>query len=104
MRQRYGAWQLRIGGPVNAEAERVKAAVIDIAAHDGAPDAATMGAELARRGLADLVARIEKAITTRSVWAAGREAAPADVLMTWHQLFALHRQWHSLIKELRDAE
>jgi DNA primase len=24
--------------------------------------------------------------------------------MTWKQLVALHRQWHSLIKELRDAE
>ncbi|MEJ2624882.1 MAG: DNA primase, partial [Pseudolabrys sp.] len=27
-----------------------------------------------------------------------------DVLVTWAQLIALHRQWHSLIKELRDAE
>jgi DNA primase len=24
--------------------------------------------------------------------------------MTWRQLLALHRQWHSLIKELKDAE
>jgi DNA primase len=24
--------------------------------------------------------------------------------MTWNQLVALHRQWHSLLKELRDAE
>ena len=24
--------------------------------------------------------------------------------MTWKQLVALHRQWHSLIKELKDAE
>jgi DNA primase len=24
--------------------------------------------------------------------------------MTWNQLVALHRQWHSLIKELKDAE
>ena len=24
--------------------------------------------------------------------------------MTWKQLVALHRQWHSLVKELRDAE
>jgi DNA primase len=24
--------------------------------------------------------------------------------MTWKQLVALHRQWHSLIKELREAE
>ena len=24
--------------------------------------------------------------------------------MTWQQLVALHRQWHSLTKELKDAE
>src|SRR5262249_20428313 len=88
----------------HAEAERVKAALIDIAAHEGGLDAPAMRAELDRRGLAELVARIEKAITTPAVWGAGKDAAPADVLMTWTQLFALHRQWHSLIKELRDAE
>ena len=63
-----------------------------------------MAAELARRGLAEVAARIEKAITTPSVWGAQPEAAPDDVLMTWKQLVALHRQWHSLIKELKDAE
>jgi DNA primase len=25
-------------------------------------------------------------------------------LVTWQQLVALHRQWHSLTKELKDAE
>jgi DNA primase len=59
---------------------------------------------LARRGLADLVGRVEKAITTGAVWGVRPEAAPDDVLMTWNQLVALHRQWHSLIKELKDAE
>jgi DNA primase len=87
-----------------AEAERVKVALIDIFAHGGAADRETMAAELARRGLAEPVARIEKAITTASVWGARPEAAPADVVMTWKQLIALHRQWHSLIKELKDAE
>jgi DNA primase len=87
-----------------AEAERVKVALIDIFAHEGAPDRESMAAELAQRGLAEPVGRIEKAITTASVWGARPEAAPADVLMTWKQLIALHRQWHSLIKELKDAE
>ena len=27
-----------------------------------------------------------------------------DVLSTWHQLVSLHRQWHSLLRELKDAE
>jgi DNA primase len=87
-----------------AEAEKVKVALIDIFAHGGAPDRDSMAAELARRGLAEPVGRIEKAITTASVWGARAEAAPADVLMTWKQLIALHRQWHSLVKELKDAE
>jgi len=51
-----------------------------------------------------LLSRIERTITTRSVWGARPEAAAADVLLTWKQLVALHRQWHSLTRELRDAE
>jgi DNA primase len=88
----------------HAEAARMKGELIDIFAHGGAPDGEAMAAELARRGLADIAARIHKAITTPSVWGARPEAAPDDVLMTWKQLVALHRQWHSLTKELRDAE
>jgi DNA primase len=86
------------------ETEKLKAALIDLFAHDGAPDRDVTRAELARRGLADLVARVERAITTGAVWGVRPEAAPDDVLMTWNQLVALHRQWHSLIKELKDAE
>jgi DNA primase len=86
------------------EAAKVKAAILDMFAHDAAPDAERIMAELARRGLAEIAARIGKAITTRSVWGAREGAAPDDVLMTWKQLVALHRQWHSLAKELRDAE
>jgi DNA primase len=32
------------------------------------------------------------------------QAGPEDVLTTWRQLIALHRQWHSLLRELKDAE
>ena len=90
------------------DAEKVKAALIDIAAHHGAAGGAANGeavrGELSRRGVAELVERIERSITVPSVWGARPDAAPADVAMTWNQLFALHRQWHSLIKELKDAE
>jgi DNA primase len=48
--------------------------------------------------------RVEGAITTPAVWGARPGAAPDDVLQTWKQLVALHRQWHSLLRELRDAE
>src|SRR6266566_2175215 len=88
----------------HAEAAKVKSELIDIFAHGGAPDGAAMVAELGRRGLAEATARIDKAHTTPSVWGARPEAAPDDVLTTWKQLVALHRQWHYLIKELREAE
>ncbi len=88
----------------HADAEKLKSALIDIAAHAAALDAAGLAAELAGRGLSDVAARVAAAITTSSVWGVGPEAAAEDVLTTWGQLVALHRQWHSLTKELKDAE
>jgi DNA primase len=88
----------------HAEAEKLKGALIDIAAHVAAADAAAVAAEIASRGLTEAAARIASAITTVSVWGARADAAPDDVLVTWAQLVALHRQWHSLVKELKDAE
>ncbi len=40
----------------------------------------------------------------RRCGAARPGAAREDVLSTWHQLVSLHRQWHSLLRELKDAE
>ena len=88
----------------HADAERLKSALVDIAAHAAAADAAAVRAELAGRGLTEAMDRIAGAITTQSVWGARPDAAPEDVLVTWQQLVALHRQWHSLTKELKDAE
>jgi len=48
--------------------------------------------------------RVAASITTASVWGSRADAAPDDVLVTWQQLVALHRQWNSLTKELKDAE
>jgi DNA primase len=48
--------------------------------------------------------RLAAAITSSSVWGVRPDAAPEDVLVTWQQLVALHRQWHSLTKELKEAE
>jgi DNA primase len=88
----------------HADAEKLKSALVDIAAHAAAADAETVKTELAARGLSELMGRVASAITTPSVWGARPEAAPDDVLVTWQQLVALHRQWHSLAKELKDAE
>ena len=65
---------------------------------------AELVAELDRRGFAVLLGRIERSITTPSVWGARPEAAAEDVLLTWKQLVALHRQSHSLPRELEQAE
>ena len=92
----------------HTEAERLKAALIDVAAHSADHAAAlepdTLRAELAARGLADTLDRVFAAVTTASVWGVRPDAAPDDVLVTWQQLVALHRQWHSLTRELREAE
>ncbi|MGA8616815.1 MAG: DNA primase [Xanthobacteraceae bacterium] len=95
----------------HAETQKLKGALIDVFAHgaedfarDGDAGQAGLLAELNRRGFDAMIARIERTITTPSVWGARPEAAPEDVLLTWKQLVALHTQWHSLIRELKDAE
>ena len=88
----------------HADAEKLKSALVDIAAHAAAADAEAVRAELAGRGLTEVMERIGASITTQSVWGARPDAAPEDVLVTWQQLVALHRQWHSLTRELKDAE
>jgi DNA primase len=101
----------------HADTQKLKSALIDVFAHHFAEDfakqsgesgadaeRAALVAELTRRGFADLLKRIERTITTPSVWGARAEAGADDVLMTWKQLIALHRQWHSLTRELKDAE
>jgi DNA primase len=101
----------------HADTQKLKSALIDVFAHHFAEDfanrpgesgaeaeRAALADELARRGFADLLTRIERTITTPSVWGARPQAAASDVLLTWRQLIALHRQWHSLTRELKDAE
>jgi DNA primase len=88
----------------HADAEKLKCALIDIAVHAAAADSAALKAELAARHLTEAMERIAASITTSSVWGARPDAAPEDVLVTWQQLVALHRQWHSLTKELKETE
>jgi DNA primase len=88
----------------HAEAERLKGAIVDLFAHDGSPEPEKLSDALVRSGFAEIMDKIARAITTGDVWGAGPEAAPADVLVTWQQLVGLHRQWHSLTKELKEAQ
>jgi DNA primase len=92
------------------EAHRLRAAIITAFAkdHHHSPDPSQqsekMRTDLAAGGFSEVLQRVESAITTSAVWAAQPGAAPEDVLSTWHQLVSLHRQWHSLLRELKDAE
>jgi DNA primase len=92
------------------EAHKLRAAIISAFAsdHHQSPEpseqAEKMRADLEAGGFSQVLQRVERAITTGAVWGARREAAREDVLSTWHQLVSLHRQWHSLLRELKDAE
>ncbi len=93
-----------------ADANKLRAGIIAAFAgdHHHSPDATElaekMRADLEARGLSQILQRVERTITTEAVWGTKSGAAREDVLATWHQLVSLHRQWHSLLRELKDAE
>ena len=92
------------------EAHKLRAGIIAAFANDHhhspepSEQSEKMRADLAAGGFSQSLQRVELAITTVAVWGARRDAARDDVLSTWHQLVSLHRQWHSLLRELKDAE
>jgi DNA primase len=92
------------------EAHKLRAGIIAAFAndhhHNSEPteQSEKMRGDLTAGGFSKVLQRVDLAITTSAVWGAGPGAAPDDVLSTWHQLVSLHRQWHSLLRELKDAE
>ncbi|MCP3447381.1 DNA primase [Bradyrhizobium sp. CCGUVB14] len=92
------------------EAHKLRAGIIAAFANDHhhssdpGEQAEKMRADIEKGGFAQLLQRVEGGITTAAVWGAREGAARDDVLATWHQLVALHRQYHSLLRELKDAE
>jgi DNA primase len=91
------------------EAHKLRAAIIGAFSNyshtdDPAAESARLRASLDKSGYSEQIQRVERSLTTKDVWAAQAGAAQEDVLSTWHQLVALHRQWHSLLRELKDAE
>ena len=99
-----GLFRARV--PPSRRREAASAALIDIAAHDGEPPTAEAHAGGARPPRACRAARPGREGDHHRLGLAGArpEAGPDDVLMTWNQLIALHRQGHSLLRELKDAE
>jgi DNA primase len=94
----------------HAEAHKLRAGIIAAFAsdhhhsHDASEQSEKLRADLARGGLSKEIQRVDGTITTAAVWGARAGAAREDVLSTWHQLVSLHRQYHSLLRELKDAE
>jgi DNA primase len=91
------------------EAHKLRAGIIAAFSNyshtdDPAAESARLRTGLEKGGYSEQIQRVERAITTKNVWGARAGAATEDVLPTWHQLVALHRQWHSLLRELKDAE
>jgi DNA primase len=92
------------------EVHKLRAGIIAAFANDHhhSPDpgelAEKMRSDLEKGGFSQALQRVEGGITTAAVWGAREGAARDDVLSTWHQLVALHRQYHSLLRELKDAE
>ncbi|MEH2471916.1 DNA primase [Nitrobacteraceae bacterium AZCC 2161] len=91
------------------EMHRLRAGIIAAFAHehhhgDEAEQSEQMRSDLVKAGFSEQLQHVERAITTKDVWAAQPGAGREDVLSTWTQLVALHRQWHSLLRELKDAE
>lgn len=92
------------------EAHKLRAGIIAAFANDHhhSPDpgelAEKMRSDIEKSGFSQLLQRVENGITNAAVWGAREGAARDDVLATWHQLVTLHRQYHSLLRELKDAE
>ena len=91
------------------EAHKLRAGIIAAFSNyshtdDPAAERDRLRASLEKSGYSEQIQKVDRAITTKNVWAVQAGAAVEDVLPTWHQLVALHRQWHSLLRELKDAE
>jgi DNA primase len=92
------------------DAHKLRAGIIAAFANDHhhssepSEQAEKMRADLVTSGFSTLLQRVERAVTTAAVWGARPGAVRDDVLSTFRQLVSLHRQWHSLLRELKDAE
>ncbi len=91
------------------EAHKLRAGIIAAYANyshtdDPAAETARLRAALDKYGYTKQIQMVERALTTKDVWAAQPGAAAEDVLSTWHQLVALHHKAHALFREKKDAE
>jgi DNA primase len=84
--------------------DRLRHAVLEIAADSEEWDAETIRAKLGERRLSALLARLDAQIAAAGHWPARPEAALKDAEEGWLQALTLHRRKGTLHKELKDAE
>ncbi len=86
------------------ELDRLRAAIVEIAADRHDIDAAAFRAAIVGQGFEELLGRIDGRIAACRDWHATAEADDADAEQAWRQSLALHNRTRVLHKELRAAE
>ncbi len=84
--------------------DRLRDAVIEIAADGDEWDAAGLRGRLSDRRFGALLSRLDAQIAATSHWQVLPESAPADAEVAWLQALTLHRRQRTLHRELKDAE
>jgi DNA primase len=88
----------------SAEADRLRRALLDASAQHPKLDPAILRAELESRGFAEVLRRVDAAVTHASDWPARPGAGAPDVACWWSHVVTLHRKARTLNKELKEAE
>jgi DNA primase len=89
---------------VHRDAEALRKSLLAAAASGHAGDAEALKSRLQESGAAELVTRMERAISHKGDWEVGADTAPQDVSAWWRQMVTLHQKMRALSMELREAE
>jgi DNA primase len=88
----------------HADLDRVRGAVLEIAADGEEWDAASLRARLGEGSYSIILARLDAQIEAIGHWPARPAAASSDAEEGWLQALTLHRRKGTLHRELKDAE
>lgn len=96
--EEFAALQLSSG-----HLDRLRRAIIEIAASESELDYNGMKHQLSSRGQFDLIGKLEKDTKNTLDWFVGREAALEDAQQGWRHLLARHKR-DSLVQDLKNAQ
>jgi DNA primase len=95
----FGSLELADGG-----LDRLRRAILDIAAHDEIGEAGTLVARLDAQGFGELIGRIDAIVRRGRDSFALATSELRHILPRWRHIVALHRKSSTLNKELAEAE